>query len=111
MPAERRPDGLSGLVKQLDAASRSVADYPRLPALQPMREAWEQLHAQSRLRIAMQQAPAEGGPLNSAVLVHRMLDTMQTLSPGYLRHFIAHADSLAWLERLPQRAPKKRGTR
>ena len=60
------------------------------------------MHADSRLRIALEQTPAEGGPLNSTVLVHRMLDTMQALSPDYLRHFIAYADTLAWLEQRAQ---------
>jgi hypothetical protein len=108
-------DGLAGLVRQLEAGSISLPHYPQLPALQPMRDAWQQLHADSRLRIALEQTPAEGGPLNSTVLVHRMLDAMQALSPEYLRHFIAYADTLAWLEQLPQpspatpkRAPRKR---
>ncbi|MBJ7515426.1 MAG: DUF2894 domain-containing protein [Stenotrophomonas sp.] len=112
-------DGLAGLVRQLEAGSISLPHYPQLPALQPMRDAWQQLHADSRLRIALEQTPAEGGPLNSTVLVHRMLDAMQALSPEYLRHFIAYADTLAWLEQLPhtaaaattqapRRAPRKR---
>ncbi len=116
MATEQDVQGLAGLVRRLDEASASAAHYPHLPALQPLRDAWQQLHADSRLRIALQQTPAEGGPLNSAVLVHRMLDTMHALSPGYLRHFIAHADTLAWLERLPpanaaatKRPPRKRG--
>lgn len=115
MATKQNVQGLSDLVRRLEEASASAAHYPQLPALQPLRDAWQQLHADSRLRIALQQTPAEGGPLNSAVLVHRMLDTMHTLSPGYLRHFIAHADTLAWLERLPpahpaatRRPPRKR---
>lgn len=101
--ADRTADeGLAALVRDLDAGSASLQHYPQLPALQPMRDAWQQLHAESRLRIALQQTPAEGGPLNSAVLVHRMLDTMQALSPDYLRHFIAYADTLAWLEQRTQ---------
>lgn len=74
-----------------------------------MRIQWEQLHADSRLRITLQQAPAEGGPLNSAVLVHRMLTLMQETSPGYLRHFVAYADALSWLEQMqPSATPAKR---
>ena len=102
MRDDRAATGLTGLVRQLEAGSTSLPHYPQLPALQPMRDAWQQLHADSRLRIALQQTPAEGGPLNSAVLVHRMLDAMQALSPDYLRHFVAYADTLAWLEQLPQ---------
>jgi len=90
--------GLAALTAALDAASRTRADYPRLPELKQLRAQWETLHASSRLRIALQQAPAEGGPLNSAVLVHRMLAQMQACSPGYLAHFVAYADTLAWLD-------------
>lgn len=97
-----RHGGLAALVRELDAASRSAAHYPELPALAGMRERWNQLHADSRLRITLQQAPAEGGPLNSAVLVHRMLTLMQDTSPGYLRHFVAYADALSWLEQMQQ---------
>lgn len=102
MRDERTGTGLAGLVRQLEAGSVSLQHYPQLPALQPMRDTWQQLHAESRLRIALQQTPAEGGPLNSAVLVHRMLDAMQALSPDYLRHFIAYADTLAWMEQRAQ---------
>lgn len=101
MRPERR-SGLAALVQQLDAQSRSAAHYPELPALAGMRDRWNQLHADTRLRITLQQAPAEGGPLNSAVLVHRMLTLMQQTSPGYLRHFVAYADALSWLEQMQQ---------
>ena len=104
MPAEGAQGGLASLVRQLDAGSRSAAHFPQLPELSTLRAEWERLHADSRLRIALQQAPAEGGPLNSAVLVGRMLDVMHALSPGYLRSFVAHADTLAWLERIPAAA-------
>jgi len=96
-----RTRGLVDLVARLDAASGSAAHFPELPSLGPMRDAWQALHTQTRLRMALEQAPAEGGPLNSAVLVHRLFETLQALSPGYLQHFITHADALAWLERLP----------
>jgi len=118
MRAERQK-GLAGLVQRLEAGSRSLPHYPELPALAGMRERWNQLHADSRLRITLQQAPAEGGPLNSAVLVHRMLTLMQDTSPGYLRHFVAYADALSWLEQVqqstapahPAAAPAARGKR
>lgn len=113
------PSGLAELVERLDAGSAALAHYPRLPALQAMRDTWQKMHADSRLRIALEQAPAEGGPLNSTVLVHRMLDVMRDLSPDYLRHFVTYADTLAWLDPLveappasvgakPRRAPRKR---
>ena len=101
MRAEQAESGLAALVRRLDENSSSAAQFPQLPDLALMRVAWERPHADSRLRIALQQAPAEGGPLNSAVLIGRMLETLHAVSPGYLRCFVAHADSLAWLERIP----------
>lgn len=102
MVAEAPPrSGLRQLVQRLDDHSRVRAEYPAIAQLDVLRRESETLHARSRLRIALQQAPAEGGPLNSAVLVHRMLETMQALSPAYLQHFIAYADALSWLEQVP----------
>lgn len=101
MATERSRSPLAELVRRLDEGSSSAAQFPQLPVLERMRAEWESLHADSRLRIALQQPAAEGGPLNSAVLVDRMLATMHALSPGYLRNFIAHADTLAWMERIP----------
>lgn len=99
MRADRRPHAaLAELVAQLDAGSRSQAHFPRLPELQQMQQQWAALHEESRLRVALHEAPAEGGPLNSAVLVHRMLEMMRAVSPAYLRCFVGHADALAWLE-------------
>ena len=68
--------------------------------------------------------PADAGPLNSGMLLHRALQLMRAVSPGYLQHFIAYADTLSSLEQLqqavaplttasdapakPKRAPRKR---
>ncbi len=99
MRPDRRPHAaLAELVAQLDAGSRSRAHFPQLPELQQMQQQWAALHEESRLRVALHEAPAEGGPLNSAVLVHRMLEMMRAASPAYLRSFVGHADALAWLE-------------
>ena len=48
----------------------------------------------------LQQAPADAGPLNSGVLVHRALGLMRSLSPGYLQHFLAYVDALSWLQQM-----------
>lgn len=94
------PSGLGELAGLLDAHSRARPHYPAVPGLAELRAESEALHARSRLRMTLQQAPAEGGPLNSAVLVHRMLETLRTLAPGYLQHFVAYADALSWLEQV-----------
>ena len=89
-------DALRALVRDLDAESRSLPHYPQVPMLQQVQREWSEQVRRS-LRT---EAPADGGPLNSAVLVQRMLDTMQSTSPGYLRHFIDYVDTLSWLQAL-----------
>ncbi|QNH15801.1 hypothetical protein HEP74_00924 [Xanthomonas sp. SS] len=71
-----------------------------LPALDDARRLWTELRSRSQLRQSLQHAPADAGPLNSGVLVHRALALMRTLSPGYLQHFLAYVDALSWLQQM-----------
>jgi len=80
------------------AAARLAA--PQLPAVEEARRLWTELRSRSQLRQSLQQAPADAGPLNSGVLVHRSLALMRTLSPGYLQHFLSYVDALSWLQQL-----------
>ncbi|PTA72969.1 DUF2894 domain-containing protein [Stenotrophomonas sp. Nf1] len=94
-------EGLRALVRDLDAGSRALAHYPQVPMLAQAQREWTELRSELQVRRSLRaEAPADGGPLNSAVLVQRMLDTMQTTSPGYLRHFIDYVDTLSWLQAL-----------
>ena len=69
--------------------------------LETVRREWSALRSELQVKRSLRaEAPADGGPLNSAVLVQRMLDTMQGASPGYLRHFIDYVDTLSWLQAL-----------
>ncbi|QNH20090.1 hypothetical protein HEP73_00988 [Xanthomonas sp. GW] len=72
----------------------------QLPALDDARRLWAELRSRSQLRQSLQQAPADAGPLNSGVLVHRALALMRSLSPGYLQHFLAYVDALSWLQQM-----------
>ncbi|MDN8643398.1 DUF2894 domain-containing protein [Stenotrophomonas indicatrix] len=102
MAAESSPlEGLRALVRDLDTGSRSLLHYPQVPILDDVRREWSELRSELQVRRSLRtEAPADGGPLNSAVLVQRMLDTMQATSPGYLRHFIDYVDTLSWLQAL-----------
>lgn len=96
---------LSPLLAQLAAMRRGqgvaeVAGSPQLPALAEFRQLWSELLGERRLRQSLAPVPADAGPLNSVVLVHRAIALMREASPEYLRHFLAHADHLCWLERL-----------
>ena len=78
----------------------NTSAIPELPALDTFRKTWSRLHAQSQLQQVREQAPAHGGPLSSAILVHRSVTLMRSLSPDYLAHFLAYIDDLSWLEQL-----------
>jgi hypothetical protein len=97
-----QPASLAGLLDEL-AAARPAGNkeaYPELPALEHFRRCWDALHARRQLERTLAPAPADAGPLNSAVLARRAIALMQSASPDYLRHFIDYADTLAWLESL-----------
>lgn len=83
-----------------DAAQRERAAYPELPALDAFRRRWESQRADTQLKQAMAEAPADAGPANSSVLVHRATVLMRDVSEEYLRQFLAYVDALAWLEKL-----------
>ncbi len=94
------------------AAARLAA--PQLPAVENARRLWTELRSRSQLRQSLQPAPADAGPLNSGVLVHRALALMRTLSPGYLQHFLSYVDALSWLQQLQEAGalatPQKSGS-
>jgi Protein of unknown function (DUF2894) len=69
-----------------------------LKSVSAFKGTWSRLRAEQRLRQALQQVPAQAGPLNSSHLVHQMLREMHQLSPAYLDAFMAHVDTLLRLE-------------
>lgn len=71
---------------------------PPLRAVASHTATWSRLRAQQRLRQALAQVPAKAGPLNSSHVVHRALQALHGLSPAYLDAFMAHVDTLLWLE-------------
>jgi hypothetical protein len=77
--------------------SQVVSPKP-LKAVAAFSGTWSRLRADQRLRQALAQVPAMAGPMNSAHVVNRALRAMRDLSPGYLDAFIAHIDTLLWLE-------------
>jgi hypothetical protein len=74
--------------------------FQPLPVLDEMRTVWSRMRNDSQLRESLDQVPADAGPLNSDMLVHRALQLMQATAPGYLQHFIAYADALSSLQHL-----------
>jgi len=116
--ATDRARPLSGLLATLSAHAHTQAPsvphdapldtaptpaFPALPAISEFRDLWATVRNESQKRISLAQGPGDGGPLNSAVLVHRSLTLMSELSPGYLQHFLMYLDNLAWLEQMQPR--------
>lgn len=82
----------------MSAAGLPSSAYPELPVLDEFRRIWTRVRTSSQLRQTLEQMPADAGPLNSGVLVHRAIALMRALSPGYLQHFIAYVDTLSSLQ-------------
>lgn len=80
-------------------SAAGLAPPRELEALDDVRNIWARLEAQKRLKQATAQAPQNAGPLNSYHLVLRALTLMRDVSPEYLQRFMAHVDTLIWLER------------
>lgn len=112
-PSQAPRNPLTALVEQLtgvvardaiaDSTLAAAAPTPTTSAsafavLDEIRQTCTKVRNQSQLRQALDSAPDDAGPLNSANLVHRALTRMQALSPAYLQHFIAYVDALSALE-------------
>jgi len=105
-PPARAIGPLGALAALIDERAPSRAEIPgasaptsAAAALDEVRETWARLEAEKRLKHAVAQAPGNAGPLNSYQLVLRALLLMREVSPEYLQRFIAHVDTLMWLER------------
>ena len=96
-----------------DPALGEDADSPaELPSVRRFGEVWAKIAAEQQVDRAFTRGPENAGPLNPHRLMLRSLALMRTLSPDYLRHFVAQVDSLLWLEQAsarPVRAPARSG--
>ena len=121
LPSLHAPGPLAALTARLRAAGegahdgdglqtvRSGSQEPLMPASSsPMRELktatlyrsrWAQLETERQLAVALNQTPANAGPLNSHRLALQTLQTLQQLSPAYLQRFLCQIDGLDWLTR------------
>jgi hypothetical protein len=96
------------------AAASSPPSTIEMKSVQQFRQSWQRMKVQDQVEHALQQGPANAGPLNSHRLVLRTLGLMQDLSPAYLHHFMSHLDTMLQLDTmtLPQAAkPVKGGKR
>jgi hypothetical protein len=79
-------------------AVRGVAASDELASVRRFRRAWLGGRAQEQVQRAVGRRPANAGPLNSHALVLESLEIMSRLSPDYLRRFVAHVQTLQWLD-------------
>jgi len=95
------------------AAASSPARPVEMKSVQQFRQSWHRMKVQDQVEHALQQGPANAGPLNSHRLVLRTLGLMQDLSPAYLHHFMNHLDTLLQLDTmtLPQTAKTAKSTK
>lgn len=110
---------LGALVRQLAQHAPENAGVPQqvnagapveLKALRNDRNTWSKLSVDKQVRQALDQAPANAGPINSHMLVLRSLALMRDIAPDYLNRFMAYADTLLCLdqgEKEKPAAPKK----
>ena len=61
-------------------------------------EVWSRISAERQVVQALRRGPENAGPLNSHMLILRALTLMRSLSPDYLRRFLAQMDTLLWLD-------------
>lgn len=96
---------LAGIALQRHGTTSS-GQAEEMAMLGELRRLWAQVRSESQLRRSLQDLPEDAGPLNSGKLVHRALNLMGELSPQYLRHFLAHLDTLAWIAQVEPPAAK-----
>jgi hypothetical protein len=87
-----------GQLNQYIATATGTGARRELRSAQAFRETWSRICAEDEVTEAVQRGPDNAGPLNSHMLVLRTLGLMRELSPDYLRRFMAHADTLLWLD-------------
>ena len=101
------PSPLAALLEQLNPAaggdqsgsSGQDSGTPEdLKSVRAFHEGWATLSARQTVGEALAAAPANAGPLNSPALVLQALRQMRDQAPDYLRHFMAYADALVWLD-------------
>ena len=71
---------------------------PELKTLRDFRNTWSKLSIDKQMAQALEQAPANAGPINSHMLVLRSLALMREISPDYLNRFVSYADTLLCLD-------------
>lgn len=96
-----------GRITQPDAsalpAQAGASPAIQMKSVRRFGQTWSRISAEAQVDQALGRGPQNAGPLNSHRLMLRSLALMRALSPDYLRRFLAHADTLLWLEQVNQK--------
>jgi AcrR family transcriptional regulator len=121
-PSDAKGSAASGAAGgTMSGITRAViaGQHPELKTIRNFRNTWSKLSVEKQVTQALEQAPANAGPINSHMLVLRSLALMRDISPDYLNRFMTYADTLLCLDqgekekviipkkRLASKAPKK----
>jgi hypothetical protein len=93
------------------ASAAMAGQHPELKTIRNFRNTWSKLSVEKQVTQALEQAPANAGPINSHMLVLRSLALMRDISPDYLNRFMTYADTLLCLDQGEKEkaiVPKKR---
>ena len=94
------------MARDAAAVPGETLEQDELASVRRFRRAWETCRTQDEVEQAVARRPVNAGPLNSHVLVLQSLGLMQALSPEYLQRFLAHVETLQWLERTSEKLPQ-----
>lgn len=83
----------------------NTGSRPELKTIRNFRNTWSKLSADKQVAQALEQAPANAGPINSHMLVLRSLALMRDISPDYLNRFMSYADTLLSLDQGEKEKP------
>lgn len=107
-PAGRKASPLSELLANADFEPNAAMPGDTAPSgsPRPLKAAMRARALQGertlerRIQSAIEQSPANAGPMNAHRLVSRALGELQRLSPAYLKRFASYTDLLQSLEKL-----------
>jgi hypothetical protein len=94
-----RQGSSDGNVPATGDAANGLQPLPEITTLGYFRSTWSKLSTDRRMTQSLATVPENAGPLNSHHLVHRSLALMRDLSPEYFNRFMAHVDTLLWLDK------------
>jgi len=102
--ADARP-GASSSASPAASSLEIAGSRSELKTIRNFRNTWSKLSVDKQVTQALEQAPANAGPINSHMLALRSLALMRDISPDYLNRFMSYADTLLCLDQCEKETP------